>query len=93
MSSGGRVGLFDGWGGADVGGDGAVDGAGDVALEAADDGFVAASFGSTFGHVGLGGLVPAEPADDDDVQRPVALAVTAAVESVVLLPAGGRVDG
>ena len=54
--------------------------------------FVGASLGESSGHVGLGRWVPAESADDDDVQRPVGLAVAVAVEPVVLLTAGGRVD-
>jgi hypothetical protein len=36
--------------------------------------------------------VPAEPADDDDVERPVGVAVAVAVESTMPLTAGGGVD-
>ena len=75
-----------------VGGDGAVDLADEVPFEAANDDLVGASLGEPPGHVGLGWLMPAEPADDDHVQRPVGVAVAVAVEPVVLLTAGGGVD-
>ena len=72
---------------AEVGGDGAVNLADEVPFEAADDHLVGASFGESSGHVVLGRLVPAEPADDDDVERPVGVAIAVAVEPVVLLAA------
>ena len=72
---------------AEVGGDGAVDLAGDGSVEAADDHLGGPSLGESSSHVGLGRLVPAESADDDDVQCPVGVAVAVAVEPVVLLAA------
>ena len=66
--------------------------AGDVELEAADGFFAGLAFGDAAGHVGLGGLVPAESADHDDVERGVGLAVTAAVEPVSLLEPGRGVE-
>ncbi len=72
----------------EVVGDGAVDVSGDVALEASDDFFAGSAFGETAGHVGLGGGVPSESADDDDVERCVGLAVAASVEPVSLLTPG-----
>jgi hypothetical protein len=70
---------------AEVDGDGSVDLAGDVSFEATDDHLVGASLGQSPGHVGLGRGVPAEAADDDDVERPVGVAVSVEVEPVVLL--------
>jgi hypothetical protein len=76
----------------EVGDDGLVDLSGDVALQAADDLFAGLALGESLGHVGLGGWMPAESADDDGVERTVGLAVTAAVEPVSLLAARRRVD-
>ena len=87
MSSGPGGCSFEGLGWGEVGGDGAVDFADDVSFEAAHDHLRGASFGESAGHVGLGRWVPAESAGDDDVQRPVGLAVAVAVEAVMLLPA------
>jgi hypothetical protein len=72
-------------GGVEVVSDGLVDFAGDVELEAADDLFPGLALGEAAGHVVLGRSVPAESADDDDVERGVGLAVAAAVEPVSVL--------
>ena len=70
---------------AEVGGDGAVDLADEVSFEAAHDHLVGASFGQSSGHVGLGRWVPAESADDDDVERPVGVAIAVAVKRTLLI--------
>ena len=76
----------------EVVGDGSVDLSGDVELEAADDLASCSALREPSVHVVLGRLVPSQPADDDDVERGVGLAVATAVESVTLLPPGGRVE-
>src|SRR6266581_274551 len=66
----------------EVGAEGVVELAGDVALEAADDlGFGQALGGAPVG-VGAGASAVAEPADGDQVECAVGLAVAAAVEPV-----------
>src|SRR5207244_7389319 len=66
----------------EVGAEGVVELAGDVALEAADDlGFGQALGGATVG-VGARASAVAEPADGDQVECTVGLAVAAAVEPV-----------
>src|SRR5688500_8398806 len=60
--------------------------AGDVALEAALDLSVGLALGSAPFRVGAGGGVVAEPAENDDVEGPVELAVPEAIEPV----AGGH---
>jgi len=84
-----------GWSGvADVGKvveDRAVDLAGDVALQAADDLLLRAAFSQSSLHVRACRFVPAEPADHDDVERRVGVAVTAAIEAMSVLSARGRV--
>lgn len=54
----------------------------DVALEAALDLSVGLAFGSSPVGVGAGGGVLMQPGEDHDVERPVELAVPAAVEAV-----------
>ena len=60
---------------------------GDVALEASLDLAVGLSFGSASLGVGAGGGVVAEPAEHNDVQGLVELAIPVAVEPVMLLAA------
>ena len=56
--------------------------AGEVALETAHDLIFRFAFGEAPRHVVTGGLVAAQPHDQDDMQRPVGITVAAAVESV-----------
>jgi hypothetical protein len=69
-------------------GEGAVEVAGEVALDAAADFSVGFAFGSAALHVGDGGGVAAHPADGDDLQGAVELAVAEAVEPVPVGAAG-----
>src|SRR6266496_4406527 len=76
----------------EVGTEGVVELAGDVALEAADDlGFAQALGGAAVG-VGAGASTVAEPADGDQVERSVGLAVAAAAEPVSARASGGGGD-
>src|SRR6266536_909552 len=65
---------------------------GDVAFEAADDLLFGLALLEPPCHVVLGGLMPAQPDQDDPVQRGVGLAVAAAVEAVAGGLARGRLD-
>ena len=73
----------------EVGEQGVVGLARDVALEAAHDFALGLAFGGAAFRVGAGALAVAQPADGDQVQRPVGLAVAAVVEAV----AGGLAGG
>src|SRR6266516_4801264 len=76
----------------EVGAEGVVDLAGDVALEAADDLFLAEAFGDAALGVGAGASAVAQPADSDQVEGTVGLAIAAAVEPVSGGAAGGGGD-
>src|ERR1035441_3708592 len=73
----------------EVGEEGVVDLACDVAFEAAHDFAFGLSLGGAAFDVGAGALAVAQPADGDEVQSAVGLAVTAVVEAV----AGGLARG
>src|SRR5665213_3354007 len=73
----------------EVGSEGVVDLAGDVALEAAHDLPLGFAFADAALGVGAGALAVAQPADGDEVQGSVGLAVAAGVEAV----AGGLARG
>src|SRR5450755_2853109 len=62
--------------------EGVEDLAGDVALEAAHDFALGLAFGRAALGVCTGALAVAQPADGDQVKRPVGLAVAAVVEAV-----------
>src|SRR6266498_1988464 len=64
----------------------------DVALEAADDVAFGEPFGGAAGGVGAGAGAVAQPADGDQVQRSVGLAVTATIESVARGASGAGGD-
>src|SRR5450755_2068372 len=76
----------------EVGAEGVEDLAGDVALEAAHDLALGLAFGGSALDVCAGAVAVAQPADGDEVKRPVGLAVTAVVEAVTGRLAGGRGD-
>src|SRR6266536_3635820 len=65
---------------------------GDVALETADDFGLGSTLCGSALHVGARGWVPAHSAHSQQVQRPVALAVTAAVKAIAGDLAGGGRD-
>ena len=60
-----------------------MEASGEGAFEAAQRAFGGLAFGCFAGEVGLGGRVGFGAGDRDDVQRPVELAVAAAVEAVL----------
>jgi len=66
----------------EVGAECVVDLAGDVALEAADDLGLGPAFGGTACGIVAGALAVAQPADSDEMQCPVGLAVATRVEAV-----------
>jgi len=73
-------------------GEGVEDVFGDVSFETADDFGFGEPFLKSSLHVLAGGLVVAESDDDDPVEGGVGLAVSAPVESMSLVAAGGGVD-
>src|SRR5450755_1646061 len=72
--------------------EGVEDLAGDVAFEAAHDFALGLAFGGAAFDVGAGSVAVAQPADGDEVERSVGLAVAAVVEAVAGGLAGGRGD-
>ena len=66
----------------EVGAEGVVDLAGDVAFEAADDFALGFPFAGSPGRVVAGARAAAQPADCDEVERAVGLAIAAVVEPV-----------
>src|SRR5271168_4665869 len=66
----------------EIGPQGVVDLAGDVAFEAADDFALGFPFAGSPGRVVAGARAAAQPADCDEVERAVGLAITAVVEPV-----------
>src|SRR5450631_3819183 len=73
----------------EVGAEGVEDLARDVALEAAHDFALGLAFGGATYDVCAGALAVAQPADSNEVKRPVGLAVTPVVEAVAGRFAGG----
>src|SRR6266566_2844900 len=69
-----------------------VDLAGDVALEAAHDFAFGLAFGGASLRVGSGARAEAQPADSDEMQSTVGLAVAAVVQAVAGRLAGGGWD-
>src|SRR6516165_10898069 len=80
-----------GWPGGGRAGQGLVDLASDVALEAAHDLSGGLALGGAPDHVGLGARVGGHPGEDDPPEGGVGLPVSAAVEAVAALLAGGGV--